>query len=122
MTDFAPLAGTPYVAVIFTSQQADDVAGYGEAAEAMEALAREQPGYVGIESARSAGGFGITVSYWATDADARAWKHVVDHVDVQQRGRSTWYERYAVRVAKIEREYGWERDMRPSHDRSGSTE
>src|SRR5262249_44173993 len=62
----------PYVAVIFTSQRAaGGDAAYAAAADAMEALAARQPGYLGIESARDADGFGITVSYWATEADAK---------------------------------------------------
>jgi heme-degrading monooxygenase HmoA len=122
MSEFAPLDDLPYVAVIFTSRRADDPAGYDETAAAMETLAREQPGYIGIESARSPDGFGITVSYWATDADAQAWKQVVEHLEAQRRGRSSWYEQYTVRVASIERQYGWQRDARPSHGRTRPTE
>ena len=103
----APIADTPrppYVAVIFTNVQTDDLDGYGEMAERMESLAREQPGYLGFESARS--GLGIAVSYWASDADARAWKQVVDHAEAQRLGRERWYASYRVRVATVEREYG----------------
>ncbi len=96
----------PYVAVIFTNVQNEDVDGYAETAERMEALAKEQPGYLGFESARS--GLGIAVSYWATDADARAWKQVVDHAEAQRRGREQWYAAYKVRVATVERDYGKE--------------
>lgn len=94
----------PYVAVIFTNVQTDDLDGYAEMADRMEALAKEQPGYLGFESARS--GLGIAVSYWATDADARAWKQVVDHAEAQRLGREQWYAAYRVRVATVEREYG----------------
>ena len=94
----------PYVAVIFTNVQTEDLDGYTEMAERMEVLAAEQPGYLGFESARS--GLGIAVSYWATDADARAWKQVVDHAEAQRLGREQWYASYRVRVATVEREYG----------------
>lgn len=103
----AAIASTPeppYVAVIFTSLQTDDVAGYGEMAERMESLAAEQPGYLGFEAARS--GLGIAVSYWATDADARAWKRLAEHAEAQRLGRERWYADYRVRVATVEREYG----------------
>jgi heme-degrading monooxygenase HmoA len=96
----------PYVAVIFTSLQTRDVAGYDDMAARMERLAREQPGFLGVESARS--GVGITVSYWATDGDARTWKRVVDHAEAQRLGRERWYASYRVRVARVEREYGFE--------------
>jgi heme-degrading monooxygenase HmoA len=97
----------PYVAVIFTNVQTNDLDGYDEMAERMESLAREQPGYLGFESARS--GLGIAVSYWATDEDARAWTQVVDHAEAQRLGRERWYASYRVRVASVEREYGPDR-------------
>ena len=94
----------PYTAVIFTSLRTDVDDGYAEASAEMERLAREQPGFLGIESARS--GLGITVSYWRTDDDARAWKRVAEHVAVQRRGRSEWYSEYEIRVATVTRAYG----------------
>jgi heme-degrading monooxygenase HmoA len=94
----------PYVAVIFTSLQSDDLDGYGETADRMEVLAKDQPGYLGFESARD--GLGIAVSYWATDDDARAWKQVVDHAEAQRLGHARWYADYRVRVARVERDYG----------------
>lgn len=99
-----------YVAVIFTSVRTDaDDEGYAAMAGRMDELAREQPGWRGIESARGADGFGITVSYWATDDHARAWKQVAEHLGAQQLGRERWYRRYSTRVAVVGREYHWER-------------
>lgn len=95
----------PYTAVIFTSvRRGGDEDGYGELASAMEALVAEQPGYLGHESARDT--LGITVSYWRSEADARAWKQVAAHLAAQQRGREDLYAAYRVRVARVEREYG----------------
>ena len=104
MDQIADTPRPPYVAVIFTNVQTEDVEGYGETAERMEALAREQPGYLGFESARS--GLGIAVSYWATAEAARAWKQVVDHAEAQRLGKERWYASYRVRNATVEREYG----------------
>jgi uncharacterized protein (DUF952 family)/heme-degrading monooxygenase HmoA len=102
----------PYVAVIFTSQRSSvDPEGYAAMAERMDALAREQPGYRGIETARNAGGASITVSYWATEGDASAWKQVSEHLAAQNAGRDRWYDRYHLRVATVTREYEW---VRPS--------
>ena len=94
----------PYVAVIFSNLQTEDLDGYDEAAARMERLAAAQPGYLGFESARS--GLGIAVSYWATEDDARAWKRVAEHAEAQRRGRTQWYADYRVRIARVEREYG----------------
>lgn len=101
-------AETPYVAVIFSSvRTADDDEGYAAMADRMDELARRQPGFVGIESARGADRFGLTVSYWSSEADARAWKQVAEHLGAQQLGRERWYRSYRTRIATVTREYGW---------------
>ncbi|MFD1827058.1 antibiotic biosynthesis monooxygenase family protein [Mumia zhuanghuii] len=94
----------PYTAVIFTSLRTDGDRGYAVMAARMDELAREQPGFLGIEAARD--GLGITVSYWRDDAAAARWKQVAGHLVAQQRGRDVWYEDYRVRVATVTREYG----------------
>ena len=96
------------VAVIFSSQRTgQDQAGYDAAAAAMDALAARQPGYRGIETARGADGFGLTVSYWADDAAALAWRDHPEHRTIREAGRARWYDRYTVVVARVERGYGW---------------
>jgi len=104
VSEFAATPRPPYVAVIFTSLRTDGDSGYAAMSARMEALAVEQPGYLGIESARD--GLGITVSYWADEASAQAWKQVAAHLVAQQRGRDTWYADYRVRVAVVHRDYG----------------
>jgi heme-degrading monooxygenase HmoA len=94
----------PYTAVIFTSVRTEGDNGYAEATAEMVRLASEQPGYLGMESARS--GVGLTVSYWRTEDDARAWKRVAEHVEAQRRGRGEWYAAYEIRVATVTRAYG----------------
>ena len=94
----------PYTAVIFTSVRTAGDDGYAQMAQRMEELAREQPGYLGIESAR--GDVGITVSYWIDAEAARAWKAVAEHRGAQRLGRAQWYRAYRVRIATVEREYG----------------
>jgi len=108
MNRFAPRPEPPYYAVIFTSQRTDGDAGYGEMAEHMVGLASRQPGYLGVESARGADGLGITVSYWRTQDDIAAWRRVLSHQAARDRGRAQWYTHYELRVAKVERAYGWD--------------
>ena len=107
MTDDGGIAATqepPYTAVIFTSVRTAGDRGYAAAAAAMDALARQQPGFLGVESARE--DIGITVSYWRDDQAARAWKQVAEHVLAQRAGRALWYADYRVRVATVYRDYG----------------
>jgi heme-degrading monooxygenase HmoA len=101
----------PYYAVIFTSQRAvDDGRAYGVTAERMVDLGSRYDGFLGLESVRGADGVGITVSYWRDEAAILAWKRDTEHEKAQRGGRALWYERYAVRVARVERAYGFERD------------
>lgn len=105
----ATLPAPPYYVVTFASQRTEGDKGYGDMADEMVALAARQPGFLGIESARGADGFGITNSFWVDEASIRAWKAVVDHREAQLRGRTDWYQTYAVRVARVERAYGFSR-------------
>lgn len=103
---FATTPGPPYYAVIFTSQRNAVDEGYAEMGERMMELAHEQDGFLGVESARDATGFGFTVSYWRDEAAIRAWKLNSEHRIAQAKGQARWYDTYMARVAKVERAYG----------------
>ena len=103
---FAPLPEPPYYAVIFASQRTlVEDAEYGSMAERMVELGAQQPGFLGVESARGADGFGITVSYWASLQAIAAWRAEAEHRVAQETGRARWYEHYSLRVATVERAY-----------------
>lgn len=95
----------PYFAVIFTNQLSQTTDGYGEMADKMFDLAMKQEGCLGAESTRDASGLGITISYWADEAAIAAWKAKAKHLVAQKMGMDVWYKYYALRVAKVEREY-----------------
>jgi heme-degrading monooxygenase HmoA len=103
---FARTPEPPYYAVIFTSTRHDGDEGYAAMAERMLALAAQQPGFLGVESARGADGLGITVSYWSSEQAIRAWKTVAEHREAQAAGRERWYRHFETRVARVERAYG----------------
>src|SRR6266571_8380817 len=103
----------PYYAVIFTSlRTAEDDAGYARAAAAMAEMARRQPGFLGVESARGEDRLGITVSYWTSEEAIRNWKMAADHRAIQRVGRERWYGAYTLRVARVERSYTLETSPR----------
>ncbi|MDZ4779854.1 MAG: antibiotic biosynthesis monooxygenase [Planctomycetia bacterium] len=105
MSDPSPSQLSSCYAVIFSSQRTVvDAAGYATMAGEMDRLARLQPGFLGIESTRGADGFGITISYWDSEAAIRNWGRHVEHLVAQDLGREKWYATYRLRVAKIERE------------------
>ena len=76
-------------------------------AKRMVELAKDQKGYLGIESSRGNDGFGITVSYWQTQEDIAAWKANSEHQMAQEFGRSKWYDSFTTRICKVEREYSF---------------
>ena len=87
-----------YYAVIFTSTRTEVEAGYAEMAIKMVELAKAQPGFMGVESARNE--IGITVSYWDSLDAIQKWKTNMEHLEAQENGRTTWYKNYKVSNSK----------------------
>ena len=96
---------TPYYAVIFTSLLSDNTTGYYAMATKMEALAKNQKGFLGLDTARDVKG--ITISYWETLEDIKNWKNNFEHLLAQKKGKEIWYKSYPVKICKIEREYSF---------------
>lgn len=92
----------PYFAVIFTSIRTEGDNGYSVAAQAALDMARQQPGFLGYESARN--DVGISVSYWESLDSIRAWKNHPLHQAVQKRA-DDWYADSRIRICKVERDY-----------------
>ena len=97
----------PYYAVIFTSTRTDGDNGYAEMADKMVALARQQEGFLGVESAREE--VGITVSYWRDLESIKAWRENMEHTVARNKGREVWYQAFKTRIAKVERDYGFDK-------------
>lgn len=99
------------IAVIFSAKRnTNDDEGYAKAAAAMVKLAKQQKGFVDIDSVRDQDGNGITISYWQSEEDAIAWRDNETHTLIRDKGRSIWYDVYSLQIAKIERSYDWKRD------------
>ena len=113
MDNAQPIASTPdppYYSVIFTSCRADgDDDAYAATADRMMELASQQDGYLGVESVRDESGVGITVSYWRDLEAIRLWHDVAEHKEAQSKGRLRWYDRFAVRICRVERHYDFDR-------------
>ena len=102
---------TGQIAVIFISESGgSDGEGYGAAGEAMAALVAQQPGFLGVDWV---GGDGreITISYWADDESAAAWRAHPEHSRIRDQGRSRWLDRYDLMVGTIYRGHQWEREQ-----------
>ena len=102
MSPFIP-PEPPYYAVVFTSMRTGGDRGYAMTSDRMLELAAQQPGYLGVDSTRGEDGLGITVSYWRDAESIGAWRRVAEHERAQSAGRATWYQEYAIHVARVER-------------------
>jgi heme-degrading monooxygenase HmoA len=98
----------PYWAVIFTSVRNREPGDqFDETDRRMMALAAQQPGYLGAETASA--DVGITVSYWTDEESIAAWRRNADHEVAQHEGRTRWFDAYELRIARVERAHGFTR-------------
>ena len=102
MNDIAQTPEPPYFAVIFTSIRREGGTGYAEALRHLLEIARQQPGFLGYEAARS--GLGISVSYWTSLDAIQSWRQHPEHRNVQTM-TSEWYAKSCIRVCRVERSY-----------------
>lgn len=86
-----------YVNVFRSRKRADyDAAAYAADAERMQELARAQKGFVSFRTYAAEDGETLSMSEWQTEEDARAWQRNAEHVAVQRKGRTDYYETYTV--------------------------
>lgn len=97
----------PYYAVIFTSVRTEGDHGYSEMSDQMTEMVQQQDGFLGWESARNE--IGITVSYWRDLESVRKWRDQTKHIVARRLGHEKWYQLFKVRIALVERDYGWEK-------------
>jgi heme-degrading monooxygenase HmoA len=86
-----------YLNVFRNRKRADiDAAAYADDAARMEALARQQPGFLAYRSYKSDDGESLSMSEWTSAEHARAWARHAEHLAVQARGRADYYDSYTV--------------------------
>jgi len=107
MSELSKTPKPPYYAVIFTSLRTAGDNGYGETAQKIDELAKEQIGYLGVKSARE--DLGITVSYWKDLESIRKRHENAEHRLAQMKGYEIWYKSFKVRICRVERDYEFER-------------
>ncbi|MET9320093.1 antibiotic biosynthesis monooxygenase [Streptomyces sp. NPDC003038] len=100
----------PYVMAVFSSVHTSDDSGYSETLARMNEIVRENPGFLGYESARTPGGLGITVAYFRDHESLTAWRQDLEHQAAMRQGRSDWYESYTLHVGTVERSHGFVRN------------
>lgn len=68
--------------------------------------AREIEGFIGLEAFYD-GNASIAVSYWRDLDSIRKWSRHDAHVDVKKLAKSSWFGATITRIAKVERDYGF---------------
>lgn len=102
-----------YLVVFRNHKRADlDSAAYAADAQAMEDLARAQPGFVSFKSYTADDGEVIALSEWADEAAALGWRRQADHAAVQARGRAEYYESYTLFAGTPARYHHFDRTER----------
>ena len=81
-----------------------DNTGYEDMASRMVELARQQDGFLGMDSAREE--VGITVCYWRDLECIRKWKANSEHLIAQEEGKGKWYKSHRIRIARVDFDYG----------------
>ena len=97
----------PYYTVIFTSIKNAENNEYDAISKRMVELVQKQPGFLGFESAKE--GVGITVSYWESLEAIQNWSNNLEHQEAQRLGKEKFYQSFKVRIAKVEREYAFDK-------------
>ncbi len=84
---------------------------YADYAQKMLALASDMPGFVAFEHFTSSDDTGkaLSLSVWESEEAIKAWREHAEHRVAQALGQTDFYRAYRLRVAKIERDYGYER-------------
>lgn len=108
MPAIAQTPNPPYYAAIFSSTHTGAHEGYAEDTQAVLELAKQHPGFLGIEAAGD-DDLSIAVSYWDSDETIRQFKELAEHLVIQKRGRDIYYSTYQMRIARVERDYGFQR-------------
>ncbi|MCF6363519.1 MAG: antibiotic biosynthesis monooxygenase [Gammaproteobacteria bacterium] len=77
---------------------------YIETAEKMRRLAVEQYGCLEFKAVTE-NEQEIAISYWPSLEHINNWKNDKEHLKAQKQGKESWYSKYKVQIARIEREY-----------------
>lgn len=104
MAKIATTPDPPYFAVIAPAELSADTRGYGDTAAQLLELARDQPGFLGIETCVT-GDFVMAVSYWESLEAIEAWRGHARHQLAKDGARRGWFSRYRTRIARVEAEY-----------------
>ena len=85
---------------------------YFELAAQLKTLLVQQPGFISVERFESLMEEGklLSLSFWESEQAIVNWRSQFDHIEAQKEGKEKLFERYRIRVVKIERDYSFSAD------------
>jgi len=89
---------------IFRSRLREGATRYPATAERMEALAAEQPGFLGIKSFQAEDGERVSLFSFESLAALEAWRDHPEHRDAQRLGQNEFYASYSIQLCEPIRE------------------
>jgi len=94
------------IVVLFqTKLRADaDQQEYEKLAERMLELVQQNPGFISINSYPDSDGGELTIVRFASEEALEAWRTHPEHLQVQQLGRTKFYESYHIDVCNLARQ------------------
>jgi heme-degrading monooxygenase HmoA len=87
---------------------------YSVDAAHMEDRVHAMPGFISMKRYVAGDGETITVARFSSEAALDAWRSDPEHLAVQERGRSQYYESYWVHTCRTIRRYGFRRSASQS--------
>jgi heme-degrading monooxygenase HmoA len=78
----------------------------------LKTLLVQQPGFISVERFESLMEEGklLSLSFWESEQAIVNWRSQLDHIEAQKEGKEKLFERYRIRVVKIERDYSFSAD------------
>ena len=77
---------------------------YTEMVQRMVALAKTLPGFLSIKTFTADDGERVSLVEFATDADEQGWAHNPEHGKAMDKGRSSFFSEYNIKVCAVQRE------------------
>ena len=98
------------VAILSTELRTDAPMGeYGVDAARMVDRVQALPGFISMKRYVAEDGETITVARFSSEAALDGWRSDPEHLAVQERGRTQYYESYRVHICRTIRRYGFRR-------------
>jgi heme-degrading monooxygenase HmoA len=96
----------------------EEYAEYSLWAAEMDALARQQPGFLSAKTFAALDGERVTLVEFESLEATQAWRENVRHREAQRLGRERFYAEFQVQVCTVLRAYSFARDMASMPTRS----